>query len=70
MGGVPESIRNQIINASAQNKHKDIWPEVVVDISKLPKEKESYYNVLKSIVNYGKSKYNEGSQQSNFTKKD
>lgn len=68
MGGVPENIRNQIISVGAQDKYKGFWPEI--NIGKLPEGKESYYNVLKSIASYGKSKYSEGSQPSNFTKKD
>ena len=75
VGNVPENIRNLILKAVEEDKQTGFFADKgidkhSIDVSRLSEKDEKYYSILKAIVDYGKVKYSEGVESSNFTGKD
>lgn len=75
IGNVPDNIRNLILKAVEEDKQTGFFVDKGfskhnINVSRLSEKDEKYYSILKAIVDYGKAKYSEGVESSNFTEKD
>lgn len=75
IGNVPDNIRNLILKAVEEDKQTGFFADKGfskhnINVSRLSEKDEKYYSILKAIVDYGKAKYSEGVESSNFTGKD